>query len=103
MYKRQALACAGKDFEEGAVGSGTGMRCLGVKGGIGSASRILSFDNRDYTIGCLLMSNFGAAGNLKIEGKSIATRRIDAVSYTHLDVYKRQRCNQTMCCHHVCG
>ncbi len=53
------------------------MRCLGVKGGIGSASRILSFDNRDYTIGCLLMSNFGAAGNLKIEGKSIATRRID--------------------------
>ena len=41
------------------------------------ASRILSFDNRDYTIGCLLMSNFGAAGNLKIEGKSIATRRID--------------------------
>ena len=72
-----ALTCAGENFEEGAVGSGTGMRCLGVKGGIGSASRILSFDNRDYTIGCLLMSNFGAAGNLKIEGKSIATRRID--------------------------
>ena len=72
-----ALTCAGENFEEGAVGSGTGMRCLGVKGGIGSASRILSFDNRDYTIGCLLMSNFWAAGNLKVEGKSIATRRID--------------------------
>lgn len=70
-----ALACAGEDFEEGAVGSGTGMRCLGVKGGIGSASRILPYDNRDYTIGCLLMSNFGAAGNLKIDGKSIVTRR----------------------------
>lgn len=69
-----ALARADEDFEEGAVGSGTGMRCLGVKGGIGSASRILSFDDNDYTIGCLLMSNFGASGNLRIDGKPIAAK-----------------------------
>ena len=75
-----ALECAGEDFEEGAVGAGTGMRCLGFKGGIGSSSRILSFDHQEYTIGCLLMSNFGASGSLRIGGKPVAVKREDARS-----------------------
>ena len=37
----KALESADVTFEEGAVGAGTGMRCMGLKGGIGSASRIL--------------------------------------------------------------
>ena len=37
-----AIDAANSDFEEGAVGGGTGMCCLGLKGGIGSAS----YDNR---------------------------------------------------------
>ena len=41
--------------EEGAVGAGKGMVCFGFKGGIGSASRIVE----GYTIGCLVLSNFG--------------------------------------------
>ncbi|MGG1676160.1 P1 family peptidase [Neobacillus sp. NRS-1170] len=41
--------------EEGAVGAGKGMICFGYKGGIGSSSRIVS----EYTIGCLVLSNFG--------------------------------------------
>lgn len=40
---------------EGAVGAGKGMICFGYKGGIGSSSRIVG----DYTIGCLVLSNFG--------------------------------------------
>lgn len=67
----QALANASEDFAEGAVGSGTGMRCLGLKGGIGSASRVVKLDDRDYTIGALVMSNFGAAGNLMIDGRHV--------------------------------
>ncbi|MGN0658250.1 MAG: P1 family peptidase [Emergencia sp.] len=69
----QALDSAADDFEEGNIGSGTGMCCMGLKGGIGSASRIISYDGRDYTIGTILMSNFGVLGNLRIDGRLIDT------------------------------
>ena len=67
----QALANCGEDFEEGVVGSGTGMCCLGLKGGIGSASRIVKLDGKEYTVGALVMSNFGGAGRLMIDGKQV--------------------------------
>ena len=72
-HVRQALANAGEDFEEGAVGGGTGMVCLGLKGGIGSASRRVEADGQTYTVGALVMSNFGAPGNLIIGGKHYDT------------------------------
>ncbi len=70
----KALNCASDSFEEGAVGSGTGMTCLGFKGGIGSSSRVLDVDGKEYTIGALVMSNFGASGNLVIGGEHIGKR-----------------------------
>lgn len=72
-HVREALANAGEDFEEGAVGGGTGMVCLGLKGGIGSASRRVDVDGQPYTVGALVMSNFGAPGNLIIGGKHYDT------------------------------
>ncbi len=72
-----ALACASENFAEGAVGSGTGMCCLGLKGGIGSASRLVELDGKNYTIGALVMSNFGSEGNLMIDGRH-AGREISA-------------------------
>lgn len=71
----QALKSAAEDFEEGAVGGGTGMVCLGLKGGIGSSSRQLEADGKTYTTGALVMTNFGAAGNLVIGGRHIDTRK----------------------------
>ena len=71
----QALENCADVFEEGAVGAGTGMCCLGVKGGIGSASRIVSCDDKEYTIGAILMSNFGMPGNLMIDGRRIDTEQ----------------------------
>ena len=65
----EALANCSEDFAEGVVGSGTGMCCLGLKGGIGSASRIVKLDGTEYTVGALVMSNFGGAGRLLIEGR----------------------------------
>ncbi len=50
---------------EGAVGSGTGMQCLGWKGGIGTSSRVLP---SGHTLGVLLMSNFGEAERLTVDG-----------------------------------
>ncbi len=67
----QALANCGEDFEEGVVGSGTGMCCLGLKGGIGSASRMVKLDGKEYTVGALVMSNFGGAGRLMIDGRQM--------------------------------
>ena len=50
---------------EGAVGSGTGMSCLGFKGGIGSASRLIP---SGHVLGVLVMSNFGDQERLTIDG-----------------------------------
>ena len=63
-----SVLCADKSFREGAEGAGTGMICMGLKGGIGSSSRIIHCDGKDYTIGVILLSNFGKEGNLKING-----------------------------------
>lgn len=69
----QAIETAGEDFTEGAVGGGTGMICMGLKGGIGSASRMIPCDGQDYTLGAIVMSNFGAKRNLRIDGKRFDT------------------------------
>jgi D-aminopeptidase len=53
-------ACA-----EGSVGAGTGMSCLGFKGGIGTASRVTS---EWYTVGVLVLANFGERSRLTIDG-----------------------------------
>ncbi len=50
---------------EGAVGSGTGMSCLGFKGGIGTASRVIP---AGYTVGVLVMTNFGDRDRLTVAG-----------------------------------
>ncbi|MFJ7825697.1 P1 family peptidase [Psychrobacillus sp. NPDC096623] len=44
---------------EGAVGAGKGMICFGYKGGIGSSSRIIHDKDKNYSIGCMVLSNFG--------------------------------------------
>jgi D-aminopeptidase len=46
-------------IEEGSVGAGTGMSCFGYKGGVGTSSRIASFHSESYTVGALVVSNFG--------------------------------------------
>lgn len=64
----ESLRNAGKYFEEGAVGAGTGMSCFGLKGGIGSSSRLVKLDAKDYTIGVLVLSNFGIKEDLILDG-----------------------------------
>ena len=44
---------------EGSVGAGTGTRCLGWKGGIGTASRRLPEPLGGHTVGVLTQTNFG--------------------------------------------
>lgn len=54
---------------EGAVGAGTGTICLGFKGGIGTASRVLPARLGGYTVGVLVQTNFG--GILEINGAPV--------------------------------
>ena len=81
-HVREALRLAEEgspDFEEGAVGAGTGMCCLGFKGGIGSASRLVELDGSEYTIGALVLSNFGEEGNLVIGGRHYGSELLPKV------------------------
>jgi D-aminopeptidase len=50
---------------EGAVGSGTGMSCLGFKGGIGTSSRLVP---SGHVVGVVVMTNFGERDRLTIDG-----------------------------------
>ena len=54
------------EVKEGNVGAGAGTSCLGFKGGIGTASRILPETRGGFTVGVLVQSNFG--GILQING-----------------------------------
>lgn len=64
----QAIENATKEFEEGGVGAGTGMSCYGLKGGIGSASRVIEVENIKYTLGALVLANFGTLPDLVVNG-----------------------------------
>jgi D-aminopeptidase len=55
--------------QEGYVGAGTGTRCLGFKGGIGTSSRVLPKAKGGYTVGVLVQTNFG--GILTINGAPV--------------------------------
>jgi len=65
-----ALAAAdGGPVAEGSVGAGTGTRCLGWKGGIGTASRRLPDKLGGYTLGALVQTNF--SGILTVNGAPV--------------------------------
>ncbi|WP_099825117.1 P1 family peptidase [Oceaniglobus indicus] len=51
---------------EGAVGAGTGTVAFGLKGGIGTSSRVVD----GFTVGVLVQSNFG--GDLRIDGRPVS-------------------------------
>ncbi len=53
---------------EGSVGGGTGMICCDFKSGIGTSSRKLSPALGGYTVGILVMNNFGHMRDLRIAG-----------------------------------
>ena len=68
----EAIKKASSDMVlEGAVGAGTGMSCLGFKGGIGSSSRIINTTSAIYTVGTLVLSNFGKPDELLVLGKPV--------------------------------
>lgn len=68
-------------IKEGNVGGGTGMMCLGFKGGTGTSSRIVKIKDSTYTVGVLVQSNFGAKRQLTIAGVAIGEELKDTLNY----------------------
>lgn len=61
-----ALQTASADFARGSVGAGRGMSCFSLKGGIGTASRLIP--SLSATLGVLVLANFGALEALTLDG-----------------------------------
>ncbi|KAF1021828.1 MAG: Beta-peptidyl aminopeptidase BapA [Paracidovorax wautersii] len=76
-----ALAAAGTDFAQGAVGAGRGMSSFQLKGGIGSASRRVPLRHGgSFTVGALVLANYGLLPNLLWGGQAVdaqLAKRID--------------------------
>jgi len=65
----EACRTASDQVLQGAVGAGRGMSCFGLKGGIGSASRLCPLPGgRSFTVGALVLANFGLPGALCFGG-----------------------------------
>ena len=63
--------------DEGGVGAGTGMLAFGFKGGIGTASRVATAELGGWTVGVLVLANFGSRAQLVIDGVPVG-RDLDA-------------------------
>lgn len=89
-----AFSSASADFQEGSLGAGRGMSCFQLKGGIGSASRVMDprvVDPRvvdpsvadsgladsqieTFTVGVLVLANFGELPCLTVAGRHVGPR-----------------------------
>ncbi|UKM63705.1 P1 family peptidase [Flavobacteriaceae bacterium GSB9] len=76
---------------EGNVGGGTGMMCLGFKGGTGTASRVFKIKDSTYTVGAIVQSNFGAKRNLSIAGVPVGIELKDTLNYEYKSPPKSRR------------
>jgi len=66
-----ALESASAVFAEGDVGAGKGMTCHGLKGGIGSSSRLIEINGETFTVGILVLTNHGSLSDLTVQGENI--------------------------------
>jgi L-aminopeptidase/D-esterase-like protein len=67
---------------EGNVGGGTGMICYEFKGGIGTASRVLTVTDGGYTLGVLVQANFGRRHQLLVAGLPVGRELTSDLVYT---------------------
>jgi D-aminopeptidase len=70
---------------EGCVGAGTGMQCFDFKGGIGTASRVLGTHAGGYTVGALVLTNYGDREHLRIDGVPVGREITDLMPEEHTE------------------
>jgi len=62
---------------EGSVGGGTGMNCYGYKGGNGTASRLVRYGQRTFTVAAFVQANFGSRAELTVAGRHVGPSLLD--------------------------
>lgn len=67
FHYRLACSAAADAVQQGAVGAGRGMSAFGLKGGIGTASRVAD----GYRVGALVLANYGKPEMLTIAGRRV--------------------------------
>ena len=82
---------SGGKIAEGNVGGGTGMMCLGFKGGTGTSSRVVKVKDSTYTVGVIVQSNFGAKRNLTVAGVPVGRELKDTLNYEYKAAPKSRR------------
>ena len=78
-------AAAPGPVEEGCIGAGTGMQCFDFKGGIGTASRVLGTAAGGYTVGALVLTNYGDREFLRIDGVPVGREIPDLMPEEHAE------------------
>jgi D-aminopeptidase len=70
-HYREALDAATVNVARGSVGAGRGMSCFDLKGGIGTASRMVYIAPHAFTLGALVLANFGKLATLTVAGHHV--------------------------------
>lgn len=70
----------GGKIAEGNIGGGTGMMCLGFKGGTGTSSRVVQIKDASYTVGALVQANFGERKSLTVAGVPVGLELKDTLN-----------------------
>lgn len=68
---------------EGCVGAGTGTQQFDFKGGIGTASRLVEIQGTTFTVGVLLLTNYGSRHQLRICGAPVGHMINDLMPEQH--------------------
>jgi len=79
-HVRAAIARASETVPQGSIGAGRGMICHGLKGGIGTASRVMRVDGTDYTMGVLVLTNHGSMADLTICGQPVGRELMEKLN-----------------------
>ncbi|MGB3355783.1 MAG: P1 family peptidase [Mycobacterium sp.] len=64
-------AATGGPVAEGSAGGGTGMNCYDFKGGNGTASRLVPYGSRTFTVAAFVQANFGSRTELTVSGRHV--------------------------------
>jgi len=78
-------SASGGPVAEGCVGAGTGMTCFDFKAGIGTSSRVVTVHGVGYTVGVLVLANFGDRRRLSIDGVPVGREIADLMPEDHVE------------------
>ena len=87
-HVEEAIASAADgDVSEGSVGAGTGMMTCDFSAGIGTSSRVVPHADGAWTLGLLVLSNFGEMKDLRLDGVPVGSW----LEPRHVDDEKRRQ------------